>query len=287
MKKYLMKIISFLARRFIAGQTLFEALDVIRVLNKNGLFTTFDHLGESVNSIDETKKATNIYLSMLDALQREGLDKNISVKLTQIGLDISTDLCRQNLEAILTAAKNIGAFVRIDMEGSDYTTPTLDIIKSLHGRYNNVGAVLQAMLRRTPDDAMNLIQSNISIRLCKGAYKEPANIAFQNINEIRKQYLSLSKRLITSGIYNGIATHDDHLIEELKRFVLQQNVSKDAFEFQMLYGMRRKLQNSLIKDGWRVRIYVPYGTHWLPYMLRRLRERKENVWFFVKNFFKG
>ncbi|MFH1653741.1 MAG: proline dehydrogenase family protein [Pseudomonadota bacterium] len=277
--------ITYFAKRFIAGEALPEALKVIRKLNRIGFFTTFDHLGESVTNKDQALNATDMYLKMLNALDKMSLDKNISVKLSQIGIDIDLDFCEENLRKILIKAGKIDAFVRIDMEGSDYTTRTLDMIRKLHKDHKNIGAVLQAMLIRTHEDVLNMLDKNISMRLCKGAYKEPADIALQKTNEIRNQYISLAKSLLLSGIYHGIATHDEAIIKTIQQFSKEHMISKDNFEFQMLMGMQRRLAKKLIAEGYRVRIYVPFGSHWLPYMLRRLRERKENVWFIVKHLF--
>ncbi len=280
----LSKLIAPFARRYIAGTTLAQALDKLAQLKAEGFETTFDHLGESVTSPEEAKMATEQYVVMLRALKERGLDRNVSVKLTSIGLAIDENLAREHLAQIVHAAEESHGFVRVDMEGSDVTSTTLDIVRDTKkNRSTPVGTVLQAMLKRTPTDALELLRKETTIRLCKGAYKEPPETAYQDMSEIRHQFMALTKRLLTSGLYHGIATHDVQLITELKRFAREQKIPKDAFEFQMLLGIRSKVARQLVAEGWRVRIYVPFGRAWLPYMWRRLRERKENVWFFAQS----
>lgn len=279
-------ILAPFARRFIAGTTLADALDAVARLKSQGFSTTVDHLGENVTTKDEAKFATEQCILILKALKERSLDRNLSVKLSQIGLLIDKELCAQNLNRIIALANEINGFVRVDMEGSDVTQATLDTVEqSKRMRITPVGVALQAMLLRTPEDAIKLIEHNTSIRLCKGAYKEPSAIAIRNMDEIRRQFLVIAKRLITSGVYHGIATHDPVLINEIAAFARSQNISSDKFEFQMLLGIRQKLAKKMVADGWRVRIYVPFGRAWVPYTLRRLRERKENVWFIVKHLF--
>lgn len=279
-------ILAPFARRFIAGTTLAEALDAMVDLKSKGFLTTFDHLGESVTNEAEARTAADQYVLMLRALREHGLDRNISVKLTQIGLSIDSELCFENLSRIVRAAEEAASFVRVDMEGSDVTQATLDIIMRVKkNRATPVGAVLQAMLKRTPMDAIDLIEKDITIRLCKGAYKEPADIAHRNMRDIRREFAALAKRLLTSGGYHAIATHDEVLIENIKAFAREQNIPPGSFEFQMLYGIRPSLQRKIVKEGYRMRIYVPFGRAWVPYTWRRLRERKENVWFVVKSLF--
>lgn len=274
------------ARRFIAGTTLAEALGVCARLKSMGFSTTLDHLGEGVASAREAKAAADQYLIILRALKERGLDRNVSLKLTQMGLGIDPELCRENAGRIVAAAEEVRGFVRVDMEGSDALQATLDMVGRLKAtRGTPVGAVLQAMLKRTPLDAVDLLGRGIAIRLCKGAYKEPPEIAYQGMTEIRHQYAALAKRLITSGGYHGIATHDPTLIREVMAFAKSQGVAKDQFEFQMLLGIRPSLQKRIVAEGWRLRIYVPFGKAWLPYTWRRLRERKENIWFIAKSLF--
>jgi len=282
----MMNILTFLAKRFIAGQTLHQALDVVERFNKRGFMTTLDHLGEDVNKEEEADAAAEQYITILRALKQRGLDRNISIKLTQIGLAVNKDLCERNLVRIVGEAHAIQGFVRVDMEGSAHTEDTISIIKRVKTAAAPLGATIQTMLKRSPDDIAGLIDRDIPIRLCKGAYKEPSEIAYQKRKEVDKQFLALMKRLLTSGLYNGIATHDDYLIDATKAFSKNNRIPRDSFEFQMLMGIRQSLQRGLINQGWRVRIYIPFGRNWLPYMIRRLRERKENVWFVAKNLFR-
>lgn len=282
----LSKLLGPFARRFIAGTSLSEALDFTANLKSQGFYTSVDHLGESVTSAEEAAIAAEQYLIILKALKERNLDKNVSLKLTQMGLEIDEGLCQKNLERIVLAAGEAGGFVRVDMEGSFVTQKTLDIVLRIkQNRATPVGTVLQAMLKRTPADLVKLLERDVTIRLCKGAYREPKEIAYQDMRDIRRQYLALAKRLITSGSYHGIATHDEHLINEIISFARSQKISPDTFEFQMLLGIKRSLQKKIVADGWCLRIYVPFGRAWLPYTWRRLRERKENVWFVVKSLF--
>ncbi|MFH1829817.1 MAG: proline dehydrogenase family protein [Pseudomonadota bacterium] len=280
------RLLAPFARRFIAGTTLTDALEVLKRLKTQGFATTLDHLGESVTSISEAKMATEQYLVMLRALKEKDLDRNISVKLTQLGLNIDKELCIENLERIVHAAEEIHGFVRVDMESSKETQATLDVIRRIkRNRAVPLGATVQSMLFRTPEDIVDLVQREIPLRLCKGAYKESPEIAHRDMRIIRKELLSQAKRLLTSRLYHGIATHDTWLIEEIQRFAKYQNIDPERFEFQLLLGIRTRLAKRILADGWRVRIYVPFGHMWLPYTWRRLRERKENMWFFIKNLF--
>ncbi len=274
------------ARRFIAGTTLARALEAVRRLRADGFMTTIDHLGESVTSREEAAKATEKYIVILKALREQRLDAFVSVKLSQLGLDIDAGLARDNLRRIVETAEQVKGFVRVDMEGSNETEATLEIVKGLKAnRAVPLGAVLQAMLRRTPDDVMELLRREVPMRLCKGAYKEPPGIALQDMEDVRNQFLSLAKRLMTSGGYHAIATHDPWLIERVKSFAREQGIGAERFEFQMLYGIRRRLARKTLEEGYRMRIYVPFGRAWVPYTWRRLRERKENMWFVLKHFF--
>jgi len=281
-----MSLLFFFAKRFIAGETIEEMLRVAKLLKGQGFATTVDNLGEHVGNIDESKQAVDLYLNILRALKKHNLDINVSVKPTQIGLEISPDLCFENLKIIAQEAHGLGGFVRVDAEGSDTTSSTVDVIKEVRDLGLPVGAVIQSMLRRSATDLVSFLESGIKIRLCKGAYKEPVDIAYQDKKEVDRQYVALMKRLLTSGIHHGIATHDDKIIEETKKFAKQCGIAKDRFEFQMLLGIRPKFQQKLVNDGWKVRVYVPFGKSWLPYTYRRLRERKENIWFVAKNFFR-
>lgn len=280
------KIFFWFAKRFIAGQTLEEALMVLRSLKIRGFATTIDHLGENVSNADEAKKSTDTYTEIIKTLKKNNLENNISVKLTQIGLDISRDLCIENLKRIAEVSRETGGFLRVDIEGSKYSSSTFDAVKEVKAMGYPVGAAVQSMLRRTPSDVVQLLENGITMRLCKGAYKEPIDIAFGKKQEVDMQYVALMKRLLTSGLYHGIATHDERIIAQTKAFAKERAIKRDQFEFQMLLGIRPALQEQLIANGWRLRVYVPYGKAWLPYVIRRLRERKENVWFVVKNLFR-
>lgn len=278
-----MRFLFLFAKRFIAGETLDEALPVIKKVKDEGWFTTLDILGESVKKSGQSKDVADDYCALLGRLSAEGLDLNVSLKPTQLGLDISSALCFENVCRILDKAAGLGAFVRIDMEGSACTARTLDLVHKWHEVYPRVGAVIQSMLKRSPKDVEALLKKGIGIRLCKGAYKEPHDIAFKDKRDVDLQYSEIMARLLSSGIYHGIATHDEKLIEQAKEYTVHHGISKGSFEFQMLLGIRPALQKRLIEEGWRLRLYIPYGNAWLPYTLRRIRERKENLWFVVKN----
>lgn len=282
-----MSFLLIFARRFVAGEELSEAVPAIKSLNEKGIMVTFDHLGENVTSEEMAKAAADSYLDILDTIQREGLNSNVSLKLTQMGLDLGDDFCLNNVERIVKKAKELNNFVRIDMEGSNYTERTLNITYKLFEKYNNVGVVIQAMLLRSEEDIKELNKRGIRVRLCKGAYKEPASVAYQKKEQVNENYLKLMKMLLSEGNYPGIATHDEKIIEYCKKFVAENKIDPSKFEFQMLYGIRRDLQVQLVKEGYNMRVYVPYGKEWFPYFYRRLRERKENLFFVMKNFFKG
>ena len=274
-------------RRFIAGENIDDAITAILELNRAGITATFDHLGESTASRAEAEADVREYLRALDRIEATSVNSNVSVKLTQLGLDIDEDYCLQNTRRIVEAAKRHNNFVRIDMEDSSKTSATLRIFKRLYGDYGNVGIVLQAYLYRTGNDVDDALAMGARIRLCKGAYKEPEEVAFPEKSEVDANFVKLMKKLLKSGVYHGIATHDEKMIAATKEFAASEGVSRDAFEFQMLYGVRRDLQLKLARDGYRMRIYVPYGEHWYPYFMRRLAERPANVWFVLKSLFKG
>ncbi|HEY6403579.1 MAG TPA: proline dehydrogenase family protein, partial [Blastocatellia bacterium] len=263
------------------------AISAILELNRAGMTATFDHLGESTTSRAEAESDVREYLRALDRIENTGVNSNVSVKLTQLGLDIDEDYCLQNARRIVEAAKRYDNFVRIDMEDSSKTDATLDIFKRLYGEYGHVGIVLQAYLYRAENDVDEALAMGARVRLCKGAYKEPAGVAFPDKRDVDANYIRLMKKLLKSGVYHGIATHDEKMIAATKEFAAGEGVSKDSFEFQMLYGIRRDLQLGLARDGYRVRIYVPYGEHWYPYFMRRLAERPANIWFVLKNLMKG
>jgi proline dehydrogenase len=274
--------------RFVAGTEVEDALGVALTLNGTGLGVSVDNLGENVTTSDEALHSAGLYRQMLSEISARGLKANVSVKLTHMGLDIDPKLAYDNVSALVAQAASMRPknFVRVDMEGSAYTQRTLDLVHELHRIPENrgvVGAVIQSYMRRSEDDVAHLLQDGIRIRLCKGAYKEPADIAYQAKSEVDANYVKLMKILMKSGIYHGLATHDEKIIREAKAFAAQENIARDAFEFQMLYGIRRDLQLSLVREGWRMRVYVPFGAEWYPYLMRRLAERPANAWFIATN----
>ena len=277
------------SRRFVAGISLDEAIDAAAALNAEGIDVTLDSLGESVLEVAQAEKSAAVYHQLLDAIQQRSLRANVSVKLTQVGMDIGGTTAGPALaerivgEMVAHAAAN-GNFVRIDMEGSAYTEPTLALTERLHRKYPGaVGTVLQAYLFRTEQDAERLLAQGIRIRLCKGAYKEPADVAFPAKSNVDANYVRLMKRLVSSPVFCGIASHDETIIQQLCSFVAEQKIDKRAFEFQMLYGIRRDLQRKLVAQGYGVRVYVPFGAEWYPYFMRRLAERPANVLFLARN----
>jgi proline dehydrogenase len=277
------RLTASLAYRFVAGDTLDDAVRVMGELNRRGWSGSLDHLGENVAEERSARAATEDYLAAFEQIAAKGLNANVSVKLTQLGLDISADLCRELLTRILQRAQELNNFVRVDMEGSAYTQRTLDLVLDLRQRYPNVGVVLQSYLYRTTDDVARVNQAQVRVRLVKGAYDEPANVAFPKKADVDAAFEAEMRELLSHGNYPAIATHDDRLIEATRRFARDQAIANDRFEFQMLYGIRRDLQERLLRDGYRVRIYVPYGTEWYPYLMRRLAERPANLLFFVRS----
>jgi proline dehydrogenase len=275
------------ARRFVAGETIQDAIEALKELNRRGFSATLDYLGENVTTEEEAAAASREYVGALDKIQLSGVNSNVSLKLTQFGLTLGEALCKKNVEAMVTHAAALNNFVRIDMEGSPYTDATLNIYTALRKKYENVGIVLQAYLYRTEKDLQEMLQLKSRIRLCKGAYKEPPEIAFKKKSDTDKNYVKLMKILLKSGIYHGIATHDPAMIQATKKFALDENISKDSFEFQMLYGIRRDLQEQLIKKGYRLRVYVPYGEEWYSYLMRRMAERPANLFFVLRNLIRG
>ena len=276
-----------LAKRFVSGQTVEEAVGAVRRLNELGISTTLDVLGENVTDPRSAAAAVSSYLETLNQIQETRIDSNVSLKLTQMGLNISRDFCFSNLVHICEKASACNSFVRIDMEGSDYTEKTLVLFYDLFQQHKNVGMVIQAYLHRSEEDVRQLIQMGARVRLCKGAYKELPSVALQKMPEIRENFKKLAEQLLLHGNYPSMATHDDLLISWVKQFSSAHKISNDRFEFQMLYGVRADTQRRLVAEGYNMRVYVPYGTHWLPYFYRRLRERKENVYFVLKNLFKA
>jgi proline dehydrogenase len=278
-----------LTTRFIAGETVDEAVAAIRDLNAHGCTASFDHLNESVGAVAETEAEVREYLDVLARIAETGIDSNVSIKLSQFGLEIDPELAYRNARRIVADAVSRGNFVRVDMEGSSVTQATIDIFKRLRAEFglNDVGIVVQSYLYRTMDDVRDLLQIPARIRLCKGAYNEPPEVAYPDKKDVDDNYVRLMQVLLTSGVYHGIATHDPKMIDATIAFAQREGVGKDAFEFQMLYGIRRDLQLQLARDGYRMRVYVPYGKHWYPYFMRRLAERPANIWFVLKNMLKG
>jgi len=284
-----MKLPFFLAHKFVAAESVEETLPVAADLRSKGLFTTLDLLGEYISDPKLATSAKETYISLVHAIDSSSgtIDKNISIKLSMLGQKIDESFCIDNLHEVLLAAKATDTFVRLDMEGTDVTDSTVSIFEKVHSEYpENVGIVLQAYLKRTADDVARMCEMNARVRLCKGAYKEPAKYAFQDMPTIREKYLEHMETLITKGRYPGIATHDDSLIAATKHFVQDNKIPSDRFEFQMLYGIRPDTQESIVSEGYGMRVYVPFGDMWYPYFSRRLRERKENVWFILRNMFR-
>jgi len=276
----------FLAKRFVPGETIDSALAAVKQLNDAGMSATLDFLGEDVFERSAADHLVAVYLEMLDKIRASGLDTNVSVKLTAMGMHIDDDYALANLVRILDrAAANRDPFVRIDMEGSAVTQKTLDIFERAFATHKNVGEVLQAYLKRTATDVERAIAIGARVRICKGAYEEPASIAIKAMPEIREAYKRDAFALLARGNYPGIATHDVGLIEEIKAFVAANGIAKDRFEFQMLYGCRPQVQRQLVAEGYRMRVYVPFGTHWAGYFYRRVLERRENLWFALSSMF--
>jgi proline dehydrogenase len=278
-----------LTTRFIAGEGIDEAVAAIRELNARGCTSTFDHLNESVSSIAETEAEVREYLDVLAHIDETGIDSNVSIKLTQFGLEIDPELAYHNVRRIVEDATRRGNFVRVDMEGSNVTQATIDVFKRLRAEFglNDVGIAVQSYLYRTMDDVRDLVKIPARIRLCKGAYNEPPEVAYPDKKGVDDNYVRVMQVLLSSGGYHGIATHDPKMIDATIAFAQREGIGKEAFEFQMLYGIRRDLQDQLARDGYRMRVYVPYGKHWYPYFMRRLAERPANIWFVLKNFLKG
>jgi proline dehydrogenase len=272
------------ARRFIAGESVEEAIDAVRPLKAQGLLLTLDYLGESVAALDEADAATREYLRILDVIVASGIERNVSLKLTQLGLEVDRATCVDNLRRILEPAQRHGFFVRIDMENSPYTEVTLEIFDTLwQQQYRNIGVVLQSCLYRSEEDAKRVTAMGARIRLVKGAYKEPKSVAWQQKAEVDAAYVRLMKYLLDHGTYPAIATHDPEILETTIAYAAERAVPADRFEFQMLYGVRRDLQRALVGRGYRMRVYVPCGRQWFPYFMRRLGERPANVAFVLKS----
>ena len=271
------------ASRFVAGETVETAIEAVRTVNPKGITASLDLLGESVTQESEAASARDTYLGMLDRIAETRVNSNVSLKLTQMGFDISEDLCLANMRTILDKAKALNTFVRLDMEGSAYTQKTLDFFsQKLFGSYAAVtGVVIQSCLRRSPQDIDRLIEMKARVRLCKGAYLEPPAVAFPEKRDVDRSYIELMKRLMANGNYPGIATHDERIITEAKDYAKREAIDPSRFEFQMLYGVRRDLQERLRREGWNMRVYIPFGTQWYPYLMRRLAERPANIAFIM------
>ncbi|HZU31869.1 MAG TPA: proline dehydrogenase family protein [Candidatus Angelobacter sp.] len=278
-----------LSRRFVAGTTIADALAATQATNKLGLSVSVDNLGENVTNAEEARHSAQLYHQMLDAMQAQNLNANVSLKLTHMGLDVDEAMAYEIASGVVQHAAKINNFVRIDMEGSPYTQRTLDFVHRLHRQPENaghVGAVIQAYLFRSEKDVEALLAERIRIRLCKGAYKEPPEISFEKKADTDANYVKLMKMLLKSGVYHGIATHDENMIRATIEFAQKEKIAASSFEFQMLYGVRRDLQQKLVKEGWRCRVYIPFGTEWYPYLMRRLAERPANAIFILKNLFR-
>jgi len=288
-----LQIARMVARRFVAGESIDEAMAATRALNSRGMTVTLDYLGESVSDRGVAISARDEILRLLDRIEEDGLDANVSVKLSQLGLRIEKELALENMRQILTRASQFGNKVRIDMEESELVDTTLAIYHELHDQYElqNVGIVIQSYLYRSETDVTQLIDEGAWVRLCKGAYAEPPDIAYADKSDTDSSYVKLTNMMLSeyareTGVHLGVATHDENMIKATKAYAAIHQIDPDQYEFQMLYGIRRDLQEKLIKDGYSVRIYVPYGTAWYPYFVRRLAERPANMWFFIRNFFK-
>jgi proline dehydrogenase len=281
-----MKALTFLARRFVAGEAPQDAVRAGERLHEKGIRATFDKLGEDVHDVEAAERAASAAKAVLRFIPT-GIERNVSIKMSSMGQEISRDLCLEKTASILDVAKEVDGFVRLDMEGSKLTQDTIEIFHALRKDYDNVGIVLQAYLHRTLDDIRESVRRGDRVRLCKGAYREPPETAAQDMPEIRRRFQEGAHLLLEEGTYPAIATHDEEIVQDTVDHVRQRGIDSSRFEFQMLFGLRPKRWSSLVADGFNMRVYVPYGTHWMPYFYRRLRERKENVLFVLKNLFGG
>ena len=272
-----------MARRFVAGETLDDAVMAARACNSLGMYASLDYLGENVATVDDAQRARDAYLQIFDRIADERLHANVSCKLTQLGLELNTDFCEGLVHSIVERAAGYENFLRVDMEGSNYTQRTIEIVRRVRSRNPAVGTVIQSYLYRSEGDVQNLLGVGCRIRLCKGAYKESMEVAFKRKADVDGNYIRLTQMLLASGFYHAIATHDPRMIAQTIRFAATRGISKDDFEFQMLYGVRTDLQRRLVKDGYRLRIYIPFGRDWFPYFMRRLAERPANVGFFLRH----
>jgi proline dehydrogenase len=276
-----------MARRFVAGETLDEAIEAARHCNDAGMLASLDYLGENVATTADAQRARDAYLEVFERIAKEKLQANVSCKLTQLGMDLSAEFCEGLVLSIVERAAAYDNFLRVDMEGSIYTQRTVELVKRIRSRNPAVGTVIQAYLYRSEVDIRDLLGYGCRVRLCKGAYKESAEVAFERKADVDGNFVRAMQTLLSSGFYHGIATHDPHMIGETIRWAAARKVSKDDFEFQMLYGVRTDLQRRLVRDGYRIRIYIPYGRDWFPYFMRRLAERPANMGFLLRNFFRS
>jgi proline dehydrogenase len=274
-----------MARRFVAGETLDEALEAARYCNDRGMLASLDYLGENVATTADAQRARDAYLEIFERIAKEKLQANVSCKLTQLGMDLSAEFCEGLVLSIVERAAAYDNFLRVDMEGSMYTQRTVELVKCIRSRNPALGTVIQSYLYRSEGDIRDLLGYGCRVRLCKGAYKESAEVAFERKADVDGNFVRLMQALLSSGFYHAIATHDPRMIAETIRWAAAQKISKDDFEFQMLYGVRTDLQRRLVRDGYRIRIYIPYGRDWFPYFMRRLAERPANVGFLLRNFF--
>ena len=272
-----------MAHRFVPGETLDQAIAAARECNNLGMFASLDYLGENVSTQEDAQRARDAYLEIFDRIANERLYANVSCKLTQLGLDLGVEFCESLVVPIVQRAASYDNFLRVDMEGSVYTQRTVELVKRVRAQNPAIGTVIQSYLYRSQADITDLLAYGCRIRLCKGAYKEPAEVAFPKKKDVDANFVRLMQMLLTSGFYHGIATHDPAMMAATIRFAAAEQISKDDFEFQMLYGVRTDLQRRLVKDGYHLRIYIPYGREWFPYFMRRLAERPANVAFFARN----
>jgi proline dehydrogenase len=276
-----------MARRFVAGETLDEAVAAARRCNDLGMLVSLDYLGENVSTTSEAQRARDAYLETFERIAKEKLNANVSCKLTQLGLDLSPEFCEGLVLSIVERAEGYDNFLRVDMESSIYTKRTVELVKRIRSKSPAIGTVVQAYLYRSEADIQDLLAYGCRIRLCKGAYDETADVAFELKRDVDANFVRLLQILLTSGVYHGIATHDPHMIGETIRWAAAKQISKDAFEFQMLYGIRTDLQRQLVRDGYRIRVYIPFGGDWFPYFMRRLAERPANLGFLLRNLLRG
>jgi len=282
-----MKLPFVLAKRFVAGETFHSAQPKILQINRKNIHVTLDMLGENVTDPENSRENTEHYIKLLQDIHKDEIDSTISVKLTMLGLDIGYDFCKENLFRLLDKAYELNNFVRIDMEGSEYTEQTIQLFKEAMRKYGkHVGIVIQVYLHRSEKDVQELAELGADVRLCKGAYNEPERLALQNMPAIREAFKEYIQVLLEKTPFTRIGTHDDEIIEWTKDYIDRQGIGKAKFEFQMLYGLRQETMEALTREGYNSRIYVPFGTEWLPYFTRRLKERKENIWFILTNLFK-